>query len=209
VSAFSYPVMLDLAGRSCLVVGGGAVAEGKVAGLVDAGARVTVLSPWLSPGLLALATDGRFRWWPREYAEGDTAGFFLAIVATDQGGVNDAVAGEARARGVLVNCADDPARCDFIVPSVVRRGPITVAVSSGGTSPIIARLVREEIEGLLPDDYTALTQVVAEARSVLRARGQIVDADRWRRAVDAELRLLLAAGRAEEAHRRLLERLGA
>ena len=209
MSAFAYPVTLDLAGRPCLVVGGGQVAERKVAGLVDAGARVTVVSPVLSRGLLALANDGRFGWWPREYAAGDAAGFFLVMIATDDGAVNDAVAAEARARGALVNCADDPARCDFILPAVVRRGPVTVAVSTGGASPFMARLVREEIEALLPEHYAALTEVVADARRVLRARGVSADADRWRRAVDAELRHLVAAGRAADARSRLLERLGA
>jgi siroheme synthase-like protein len=131
------------------------------------------------------------------------------MVATDSGAVNGAVAAEARARGVLVNCADDPTRCDFVLPSVLRRGPVTVAVSTGGASPIMARLLREEIEALLPDDCAALTEVVADARRVLRARGVSVDADRWRRAVDSELRLLVAAGRAADARRRLLERLGA
>ncbi len=209
ISAFGYPVTLTLTGRPCLVVGGGAVAERKVEGLVAAGARVTVVSPWLSPALLALATDGRFAWCPREYTAGDAAGFFLVMVATDDRAVNVAVAAEARARGVLINCADDPARCDFIVPSVLRRGPLTVSVSTGGASPIMARLVREEIEALLPETYAALTEIVAAARRVLSARGLSVDAERWKSAVDAELRRLVAAGRSDEAQSRLLERLGA
>ena len=113
MSGSGYPVTLALTAPPCLVVGGGAVAERKVEGLVDAGARVTVVSPWLSRALLALAADGRFAWWPREYAVGDAAGFFLAIVATDDRAVNVEVAAEARARGVLVHCADDPALSDF------------------------------------------------------------------------------------------------
>jgi len=209
VSAFAYPVALTLSGRPCLVVGGGAVAARKVDALVEAGARVTVVSPWLCTALLALAADGHFRWWPREYAAGDAEGYFLAIVATDDRSVNAGVAREARAQGVLVNCADDPAHCDFVLPAVVRRGPLTVAVSTGGASPFMARLVREEIEALLPEDYAALVQVVAEARRTLRDRGLSVDAERWRAAVDAELRGLVAAGRADEAHSRLLARLGA
>ena len=104
---------------------------------------------------------------------------------------------------------NDRARCDFVLPSVLRRGPVTVAVSTGGASPIMARLLREEIEALLPEDCAALTEVVADARRVLRARGVSVGADRWRRAVDSELRLLVAAGRAADARSRLLERLGA
>jgi siroheme synthase-like protein len=209
VSAFTYPVALDLTGRPCLVVGGGVIAGRKVGSLVDAGASLTVVSPTLSPALLALAADGGFHWWPREYAAGDAAGFFLVMVATGDGADNGAVAAEARARGALVNCADDPERCDFILPSVLRRGAVTVAVSTGGASPTMARLVREEIEARLPADCAALTDVVARARRALRARGRSIDAARWRGAVDADLRRLVAAGRAEEAHRLLLERLGA
>lgn len=208
MSRFGYPVTLDLQGRPCLVVGGGVIAERKAAGLLDTGARVTVVSPTLSPGLMALATDGRFAWRPREYAEGDTAGFFLVMVATDDDAVNAAVAAEARASGVLVNCADDAERCDFILPAVLRRGAVTVAVSTGGASPIMARLVREEIDAALPAEYGALTDLVADVRVALRRRGLSLDAERWRRALDGELRRLVTAGQATEARQRLVERLG-
>lgn len=208
MSRFGYPVTLDLQGRPCLVVGGGVIAERKAAGLLDTGARVTVVSPTLSPGLMSLATDGRFAWRPREYAEGDTAGFFLVMVATDDGAVNAAVAAEARAGGVLVNCADDAERCDFVLPAVLRRGAVTVAVSTGGASPIMARLVREEIDAALPAEYGALTDLVADVRVALRRRGLSLDAERWRRALDGELRRLVTAGQATEARQRLVERLG-
>jgi siroheme synthase-like protein len=208
VSAFLFPVMLDLEGRECLVVGGGIVAARKIVGLLEAGARVTVVSPVLAPAVLEIARDGRLRWWPREYAAGDVAGFALVMVATDDDGVNARVAAEARARAIWVNCADDPARCDFILPSVLRRGPLTVSVSTGGASPTVAHLVREELEALLPPDYAALTEVVADVRRGLRERGIALDAQRWRDALDGELRRLVAAGRPAEARERLQERLG-
>jgi siroheme synthase-like protein len=208
VSAFRYPVMLDLEGRVCLVVGGGVVAARKISALLDAGARVTVVSPVLAPAVLDIARDGRLRWWPREYAEGDVAGFALVMVATDDDRVNARVAAEARERSVWVNCADDPARCDFILPSVLRRGPLTVAVSTGGASPTVAHMVREELEAVLPPDYAALTEVVADVRRWLRERGIARDAQRWRHAVDGELKRLVAAGRPAEARDRLRERLG-
>jgi siroheme synthase-like protein len=209
VSAFLFPVMLDLEGRECLVVGGGIVAARKIVGLLEVGARVTVVSPVLAPAVLEIARDGRLRWWPREYAEGDVAGFALVMVATDDDGVNARVAAEARARAIWVNCADDPARCDFILPSVLRRGPLTVSVSTGGASPTVAHLVREELEAVLPPDYAALTEVVADVRRGLRERGIALDAQRWRDALDGELRRLVAAGRPAEARDRLRERLGA
>jgi siroheme synthase-like protein len=208
VSAFLYPVMLELRDRPCLVVGGGVVAARKIDGLLEAEARVTVVSPALAPAVLAVAREGRLRWWPREYAEGDLAGFGLVLVATDDRAVNRRVAAEARERSVWINCADDPERCDFILPSVLRRGPLTVTVSTGGASPMVARLVREELEGVLPPEYGALTEMVAEVRRSLRERGIALDAERWREALDTELRRLVAAGRPAEARERLRERLG-
>ena len=205
---FTYPVMLDLSARPCLVVGGGAVAERKVEGLVEVEARITVVSPSLTHSLLRLASDAHFRWRPREYVAGDAAGFALVMVATDDVSVNAVVAAECRERGILVNCADDPARCDFILPSVLKRGALTVAVSTGGASPTMARLVREELEALLPADVAALTDVMAEVRRTLREGGISLDAERWRKALDGELRRLLAAGLTAEARTRLLERLG-
>lgn len=208
MSGFLYPVTLDIDGRPCLVVGGGPIAERKVTGLLEAGARVTVVSPALSRGLLALAGDGRFRWQPREFMAGDTAGFVLVLVATDDGAVNRAVAVEARQRGALVNCADEPAHCDFILPALLRRGPLTVAVSTGGASPTMARLVRDELDAVLSGDYAGLTEVVAEVRRTLRDRGLSLDGERWAGAVDEEVRRLVANGRPEDARERLRERLG-
>jgi siroheme synthase-like protein len=208
VTGFAYPVNLDLTGRPCLVVGGGAVALRKVAGLVGAGARVTIVSPSLTPALLRLASNAPLRWRPREYVAGDAAGFALVMVATDDRAVNAAVAAECRERGVWVNCADDPARCDFILPSVFRRGAVTVAVSTGGASPTMARLVREELEALLPDEVAPLTELTAEVRRALREAGIRIGADRWRQALDGPLRGLVAEGRTTEAQARLRERLG-
>ena len=207
-SRFAYPVMLDLVGRPCLVVGGGAVAERKVEGLVEAGARVTVVSPSLTQRLLRLASDAQLRWRPREYVPSDVDGFVLAMVATGNPAVSIAVARECRERGVLVNCADDPEHCSFILPSVLKRGALTMTVSTGGASPTMARLVREELDQLLPSDVAALTDVVAEVRRTLRDERISLAAERWREALDDELRRLAGAGRTDEARSRLLERLG-
>jgi siroheme synthase-like protein len=207
--AFRYPVMLDLTGRPCLVVGGGAVAERKVEGLLAVGARVTVVSPWLSDGLLASATEGRLHWTPRRYRPSDVAGFRLVIVATDEPGITLDVAREARECGAWVNCADDPAHCDFTLPSVLRRGALTVSVSTGGGSPALARLVREELEGLLPPDYADLAAIVAEVRRSLRARDAAPPWDAWRDALGPDVRELIASGRTDEARAQLLKALGA
>src|SRR5438067_13923192 len=120
-------------------------AGGRAAGLIGAGAAITVIAPALTPALAALASEGRLLHEPRGYRHGDLAGFDLALAATDAGDVNAALAREGRARGVWVNAADDPANCTFILPALVRRGDLTVAVSTGGTSPALARAVREEL----------------------------------------------------------------
>ena len=206
--SFAYPVMLDIAGRPCLVVGGGPVAERKMDGLLTADARVTVVSPSLTPALLTLAAEARLHWRPREYVTGDAAGFALVMVATSDASVSEAIAAECRARGVWINCADDPGRCDFILPAVFRRGALTVAVSTGGVSPTMARLVREELEARLPDDVALLTDVMGDVRRSLREGGIALDAERWWQALDGELRSLAAAGRTAEAQARLRERLG-
>lgn len=205
--AFLYPVILDLTGQPCLVVGGGAVAQRKVAGLLAAGARVTVVSPWLSDGLLASASEGRLNWTPRGYRAGDVAGFRLVMVATNDTALNLDVAREARERGIWVNCADDPAHCDFTLPSVLRRGSLTVSVSTGGESPAFARLVREELEGLLPPDYADLATIVAEVRRSLRARDAAPAWDAWRNALGPDVRELVASGRTDEARTHLLKAL--
>lgn len=202
----SYPVVLELRDRAVLVVGGGTVAERKVDGLLRVGARPTVVSPALSARLHSWACEGRIRWIGRSYRHGDVAGHALVFVATDDGTVNAEVAGEARARGTWVNAADDPPHCDFSLPSVLRRGELTVAVSTGGTSPALARAIREELESYFTDDYRMLADVAGEAR---REAGTRFSADAWRRALDGELLRLIAADRREAAKRRLLERLQA
>lgn len=204
-----YPVFLDLQDRSCLVVGGGPVAERKVDSLLAAGAVVTVVSPTLTEHLAGLAGAGRIRHVARPYERGDLAGHRLAFVATDDGALNAAVAADGRADGVWVNAADDPAHCDFILPSVVRRGALQVAVSTGGASPALSRAIRRELERYFTADYAGLAEVAAEVRQELRARGRRVEPEAWQRALDGDLRRLVAEGRREEAKARLSWRLRA
>lgn len=204
-----YPLFLELAGRACVVIGGGAVAERKVEGLLQVEASVTVISPTLSDRLEAWKTEGRIRHLRCDYGPGDLAGSQLAFVATDDGEVNAAVAREGRERGVWVNAADDPAHCDFILPSVLRRGPLAVAVATGGSSPALSRAVREELEAYFTPDYTVLAEIAAEVRRDLKERGRTLDGQAWRQALDGDLRRLIAEGRRDEAKARLLWRLRA
>ncbi|MBI4348497.1 MAG: bifunctional precorrin-2 dehydrogenase/sirohydrochlorin ferrochelatase, partial [Elusimicrobia bacterium] len=194
-----YPIVLEMAGRPVVVVGGGTVAERKVQQLLDVGARVTVLSPVVTARLESWARGGRVRHVARAYRDGDLLGYELAFVATGDREVNAAVAREARVRGVWINTADDPAHCDFILPSILRRGDLVVAVTTGGASPALARAIREELEAYFADDYAALLQIAAEVRRDLRARVHSPSAEVWRAALDARLRRQNAEGKRAEA----------
>lgn len=203
-----YPVCLDMTERRCLVVGGGPVAERKVAGLLEAGTRLTVVSPSATDRLRDWARTDRIRLRLREYSASDLGGHSLVFVATDDGRVNGDVARDARAAGVLVNAADDPAHCDFILPAVLRRGELTVAVSTGGASPALARTVRDELDAYLDrEDYAALARVAADARRTLRDRGTRAPWERWRAALGGEVRELVRADRLDAARERLLDGL--
>ena len=198
-----YPVYLDLRGRPVVVIGGGTIALGKVRGLLEAGARVTVVSPQLHPELAALVTAGQVRYLAREYRPGDLEGYQLAFVATDDRSVNARVAQEGKERRVWVNAVDDPPNCDFIMPAIVRKGNITIAISTGGGSPAAARKLREELERLLGDEYALMLEVASQVRQELRAQGIVVDAEAWNRALDDGLLALLRQGRRQEARERL------
>ena len=202
-----YPVFLDLTDGPVLVVGGGPVAEGKVEGLLAAGANVTVVSPAVTPRLAGWVAAGRIEYLARAYQPGDLAGRRLALVATDDPAVSGAVAAEGRERGIWVNAADEPARCDFILPAVIRRGRLVVAVSTGGASPAAARAIREELEGYLTEEHAMLVEVAADAREDLRRRAVSPGPARWRGALDAGLRRLIADKRYRQARARLARNL--
>ena len=189
------------------MVGGGPVAEGKVEGLLEAGAEVTIVSPRVTERLREWIERGSCRHVAREYRSRDVVGRTIALVATSDARVTVRVHRDARRAGVLVNAADDPERCDFFLPAVLRRGRLVVAVSTGGASPTLARVVRDELEHLLPESYALLLEVVAEVRAHVRQRGAPVPADRWRAAIDDRLRALVAEGRADEAAALLSARL--
>jgi len=204
-----YPIFLDLIEKPVIVIGGGAVAREKVAGLRKARARITVVSPELAPELAELRDAGELTHIRRPWQVADLdADWAVVMVATDDGAVNREVTAEARARRVWVNAADDPVNCDFILPSVVRRGKITVAASTAGTSPALARRLREELEAYLTPEMAALADLLAEVRVAVRRREIRVAAETWQEAIDEHLRVLLAQRRYEQARAYFLDRLG-
>src|SRR5512141_3240996 len=141
-----YPIYLQLQDQPCVVIGGGRIAEGKVEGLLAAGARVTVISPDLTPRLQDLADQNEIRHIARAYQPGDLADAFVVISAIDQAEINHQVWSEASANRQLVNVVDDPPRCNFIAPAIVRKGDLTIAISTGGKAPALAVRFKEHLQ---------------------------------------------------------------
>ncbi|MEA3077935.1 MAG: precorrin-2 dehydrogenase [Actinomycetota bacterium] len=195
----AYPVNLDVAGRRCVVVGGGRVAGRKVEGLVACGAVVKVVAPSISDEVKAAATS----WDERAYATGDLDGARLVITATDDPAVNQRVFDDAEAAGVWVNSADDPERCSFTLPAVARQGPITVAVGTGGASPALASWLRDRLAADLGPEYATLAGLLAEARAIVKAAGRSTEGLAWHKALDSDMLVLIRGGRISEARERL------
>jgi precorrin-2 dehydrogenase len=155
-----YMACLDLRGRDCLVVGGGRVAAEKVQGLLDCDAEVTVVAPRFDAGLVRAGAT----FIKRPFTESDVVGRFLVIAATNDRRVNAAVSTAAERRQTLCNVADDAELCNFILPAVVRRGPIVVGVSTGGASPALAQRLRDDVEELLTPEHADLARRLAALR---------------------------------------------
>jgi uroporphyrin-III C-methyltransferase/precorrin-2 dehydrogenase/sirohydrochlorin ferrochelatase len=194
------PIFIDIRGQPCLVVGGGEVAARKSALLLRAGARVTVLSPSLSPAFKADLAAARIEHRPGIFREEDLEGFALAIAATAEDAVNRSVANAARARRIPVNVVDQPSLCSFILPSIIERAPLTVAVSSGGASPVLARLLRARLETLIPAGYGRLAALAGAFRDRVKARYQPSERRRfWERVLQGPIAELALSGREAEA----------
>jgi precorrin-2 dehydrogenase/sirohydrochlorin ferrochelatase len=170
VREYYFPAFLDLRGRTCVVVGGGEVARGKVLGLLPCGARVRVVSPELHPDLERLARRGRIDWVARPYRPGDLAGAALAVAATDDTALNDAVRAEAVAERVLINVVDVPDKCDFVYGAVFRRGRLTAAISTGGASPAYAARLKRELARVWGSEHGRLVSAFRRLRPYVMAR---------------------------------------
>lgn len=164
------PIFVRIKGRPCLVVGGGDVAARKVSLLLSAGAKVRVVAPTLCPALLRAAAESTIEHLPRAFDENDLHGCALIVSATDDHKLNQDVSALAQQRNIPVNVVDNPRLCSFIVPSIVDRSPIVVAVSSGGASPVLARLLRARLESLVPASYGRLATLVEGFRNQVKAR---------------------------------------
>jgi precorrin-2 dehydrogenase/sirohydrochlorin ferrochelatase len=165
-----YPIMTDLTGIRCLVAGGGRVAERKIGGLLDADAEVTVVSPEVTGRIALWETQGRIAVIRREYESGDGNGAALVFASTDSSEANRLVWEDAVSRGQLVNVADQPELCTFVVPAVWRHGHLLVAVSTSGTSPMASSRIRDRIEAAIGDDIDAFLEFAAEYRVIVLSR---------------------------------------
>ncbi|MFC1977077.1 bifunctional precorrin-2 dehydrogenase/sirohydrochlorin ferrochelatase [Chloroflexota bacterium] len=205
-----YPIFLNISGRGCVVVGGGQVAFRKVKTLLEHGAVVAVVSPDLCSELNQLAKSGQIRVLQRSYRAGDLQDAVIAIAATDDSNTNLEVAKEGRKRAILVNVVDDAESSDFIAPSYVRRGDVTIAVSTAGRSPALARKIRTRLEKDFGDEYASLALLLDEVRAEVKRQGIKVNGDTWQETIDLGLLFdLLREGNSEKAKAILLNNLKA
>lgn len=203
-----YPILLNIQGKKCLVVGGGEVALRKAQMLVEHGANVEIVSPTFCPELNQLVKDGTIQAIHRDYETEDLNDAFLAVAATDDIKTNEKVATEARKIGILVNVVDKPDISDFIVPSYFRRGDIIVAVSTSGRSPALARKIRGELERDFKAEYAQLAVIASEVRSELKQRGVTVSGDDWQEVLNLNSLIeLIRRGKNQEAREIMLSKL--
>lgn len=202
-----YPVFLNLKGKRCVIIGGGTIAEGKISKLKETGAQVTIISPDATPAIQKMAKKGVVEWTARKYQTGDLEGAFLGIAATDVRQVNQQIFQEAEELGVVLNVVDDAELCAFIAPSIVERGPVTVAISTGGASPALARKLREAIAEAPALEWADLANVLSKARKQIKKRGVAVDPQRWQCCLTPDLLSLAQAGKDEQVLEQIMSTL--
>lgn len=205
-----YPIFLRLEEQPCVVIGGGRVAEGKVEGLLAAGAQVTVIAPRLTRALCAHVNSGKIIHLPRRYHPGDLAGAFLVICATDRQEVNRRVWQEAGANRQLVNVVDDPPHCTFIAPAIVRQGDLSIAISTGGRSPVLAVRLKERLQQQIGPHYARFLDLAGRLRRPLAQHVPDFETRKmlWYRLVDSDVLELLDQGDEAAALQRISDIVG-
>lgn len=201
-----FPIFLKLEGKPCLVVGEGRIAEGKVAGLLRSGARVTVVSPELTPTLARYADSKAISWKQRDFDVVDLDGMFLVVAATSSFDANALVYREADRRGILCNAVDQPQQCHFYYPAVVDRGPLQIAISTAGLSPSLAQRLRKELEVQFGPEYEQWVEWLGKVRSALMSKGSDFET---RRRILGRLASREVFDRLKTAAERKLQRKGA
>jgi siroheme synthase-like protein len=204
-----YPLFLNISDKRCVVAGGGSVALRKVKTLLEHGAEVIVISPDLCSGLTGLAENRQIQVHRRQYRQGDLKDVFIAVAATDNKDINREIMNEARTEAVLINIVDDAENSDFIVPAHMRREDITIAVSTAGKSPALARKIRTKLEKEFGEEYNNLCKLISETRSEIKKRGLNINNDTWQQGLDLDTLIdLLKKGDREKAKTFLYNKLG-
>jgi len=203
-----FPVFLDVKQRTCLLVGGGDIATRKGRLLARAGARLRVVAPDISDELQRLTLDGGGELLQRDYQPGDLDACVLVVAATDDAALNARISADAQTRHLPVNVVDSPALCSFITPAIVDRSPLGVAISSGGTAPVLARLLREKLETLIPAGYGRLAQLASRWRDRVKQTFS-GDARRrfWEKALQGPVAERVFSGQHERADQWMAEAL--
>ena len=206
----TYPIFAIIEDKPCLVVGGGGVGERKVQDLLAAGAKVSVVSQTLSPALAAQALKGEIVYLSEDFVDNQVEGMALVMAATDDPEGNARVSAAAQARGIWVNVADAPEYCTFIVPAMVRRGDLTLAISTGGASPALARQLREELQQHFGPEYGPYLDLLQRLRAEVLAvrRGHPDNGPLFHRLVHSPLREAVAQGDRARVLKLLHEVLG-
>ena len=203
-----YPIFLNISRKQCVVIGGGKVALRKVITLYEHGADITTISPTPCPELVELAEKGQITILRRNYQAGDLKKAFIAIAATDDSAINKQIVAEAKSESVLVNVVDNSESSDFIVPSYMRKGDISIAVSTSGVSPALARRIRVKLEKELGNEYALLSKLVGEVRAELKEQKVKITGSDWQEALDLDAIIrLLKRGDNKKARAILLKNL--
>jgi precorrin-2 dehydrogenase / sirohydrochlorin ferrochelatase len=162
-----YPLFLDISGKSCIVIGGGRIAERKVGMLLKFNGEVKLISPKITRTLSKLSKSGKIEVIEREYKDGDLDNALLVFAATNQKEINIKIKSEAEMKGILINVVDDPAMCDFIVPSIVKKNPIVIAISTSGILPSLSKRLKKEINKYVTGDYIKYVHIIGKFRNFL------------------------------------------
>jgi precorrin-2 dehydrogenase len=189
-----YPIYVELHKQPCIVIGGGKIAEGKVEGLLTAGAQVTIISPNLTSHLHTLVEQNKVAYISRTYQHGDLAGAFMVICATDQPEINHQVWQEASANRQLVNVVDDTPRCNFIAPAILRKGDLNIAISTGGKAPALAVRLKERLQKEIGPQYERFLELSGQLREPLARNIPDFEARKklWYKLVDSDILELLS-----------------
>jgi precorrin-2 dehydrogenase/sirohydrochlorin ferrochelatase len=205
-----YPIHLDIKNRYCLIVGGGAVGTRKVNTLLECGAQVTVVSPDPTPQLTRLASEGSITLKKRAYQSDDLGGMFLVIGATDDETLNGQISKDADQANILCNIADRPEVCNFILPSIVRRGDLVITISTSGKSPALAKQLRQKLQTQFGREYADFLLLMGAIRQKLLSQAHEPEAHKalFNQLIDSDLIQLMQAGKTEEINSLLYKILG-